>query len=92
MAGALDGITVIDLTKGPAGALATMFLGDHGAHVIRVLDDVAQLHRDGGYRVWDRGKDVVLCPPGNDDQHAEPALLATGDGRADESGAFMARS
>ncbi len=71
MAGALDGITVIDLTKGPAGALATMFLGDHGAHVIRVLDDVAQLHRDGGYRVWDRGKDVVLCPPGNDDQHAE---------------------
>ena len=38
MASALDGITVLDLTDGPAGALTTMFLCDHGARVIRVVD------------------------------------------------------
>ena len=37
MASALDGITVLDLTDDPAGALTTMFLCDHGARVIRVF-------------------------------------------------------
>ena len=37
MACALDGLTVLDLSTGPAAALATMFLGDHGARVVRLV-------------------------------------------------------
>jgi len=59
MAGALDGITVIDVSSGPAAALATMFLSDHGAKVIRVLDRDTPDFRDGGFVVWDRGKSAV---------------------------------
>jgi crotonobetainyl-CoA:carnitine CoA-transferase CaiB-like acyl-CoA transferase len=59
MASALNGITILDLTNGPAGALATMLLGDHGARVIRVVDRHAGTLRRGGYLVWDRGKECV---------------------------------
>ena len=59
MASALDGITVLDLTDGPAGALTTMFLCDHGARVIRVVDINDTVPRHGGYLVWDRGKECV---------------------------------
>ena len=59
MTSALDGITVLDLTSGPAGALATMFLCDHGARVIRVVDVQDTTPRRGGYLVWDRGKACV---------------------------------
>ena len=57
MASALDGITVLDLTDGPAGALTTMFLCDYGARVIRVVDSSDTTPRHGGYLVWDRGKE-----------------------------------
>ena len=56
MASALDGITVLELSHSPAGAMAGMFLCDHGARVIRLLDRDAPATRQGGYRVWDRGK------------------------------------
>jgi crotonobetainyl-CoA:carnitine CoA-transferase CaiB-like acyl-CoA transferase len=59
MASALDGMTILDLTEGPAGALATMLLCDHGARVIRVVDMHASALRRGGYLVWDRGKECV---------------------------------
>ena len=59
MASALDGITVLDLTDGPAGALTTMFLCDHGARVIRVVDSSDTTPRRGGYLVWDRGKECI---------------------------------
>ncbi|HEY7710861.1 MAG TPA: CoA transferase [Candidatus Entotheonella sp.] len=59
MASTLDGITVLDLTEGPAGALAAMLLGDHGARVIRVVDTHNTSPRRGGYLVWDRGKECV---------------------------------
>jgi crotonobetainyl-CoA:carnitine CoA-transferase CaiB-like acyl-CoA transferase len=59
MASALDGITVLDLTDGPAGALTTMFLCDHGARVIRVVDSSDTTPRHGGYLVWDRGKEYI---------------------------------
>ena len=59
MTSALDGITVLDLTSGPAGALTTMFLGDHGARVIRVVDVHDTTPRRGGYLVWDRGKECI---------------------------------
>lgn len=56
MASALDGITVLELSHSPAGAMAGMFLCDHGARVIRLLDSAEPATRRGGYRVWDRGK------------------------------------
>ena len=59
MASALDGITILDLTEGPAGALATMLLCDHGARVIRVVDRHVTTPRHGGYLVWDRGKECL---------------------------------
>jgi len=59
MARTLDGITVLDLSTRPAAALATMFLGDHGARIVRIIDRGASPHRDGGYAVWDRGKECV---------------------------------
>ena len=77
MAGALDGITVIDLTQGPAGALATMFMSDHGARVIRAIGDRSVLLRDGGYRVWDRGKEAVACR--TDEQASLAQLIAGAD-------------
>lgn len=77
MTGALDGITVVDLTRGKAGALATMFLSDHGARVIRVLDGQAELHRSGGYAVWDRGKMAVELADGEDADRAN--LIAGAD-------------
>ena len=61
MAGALDGITVLDLTQDAAGALATMFLCDNGARVIRIDGPRSDEVRDGpGYLVWDRGKERIF--------------------------------
>ena len=56
MASALDGITVLELSQTPAGAMAGMFLSDHGARVFRLLDSHEEPMRAGGFRVWDRGK------------------------------------
>ena len=60
MASALEGITVLDITQGMAGALATMMLCDNGARVVHVEtpDDDERQSRPG-YSVWDRGKESV---------------------------------
>jgi crotonobetainyl-CoA:carnitine CoA-transferase CaiB-like acyl-CoA transferase len=61
MAGALDGITVVDLTEGIAGALATMLLCDNGARVIRLEYQGSERKRQTPeYAVWDRGKESVF--------------------------------
>ncbi len=60
MPGALDGITVLDLTRGRPGALAGMFLCDNGARVIRLeLPDDENDRTQPIYLVWDRGKESV---------------------------------
>ena len=59
MACALDGITVLDLGTGPASALAAMLLGDQGARVVRLVAPGVPHLRDGGFVVWDRGKECV---------------------------------
>lgn len=71
MTTALDGIKVIDLSDGMAGALAGMFLCDNGARVIRVDTRGAEERRSNpGYAVWDRGKESVFldlsASPGDD--------------------------
>ncbi len=53
----LDGITILDLSTGPAAALATQIFSDQGARVIRVVEPEAPLFRDGGFVIWDRGKE-----------------------------------
>jgi len=55
----LDGITVLDLSTGPAAALATMFLSDMGARAMRAVGPAAPLFRDGGFTIWDRGKAAI---------------------------------
>jgi hypothetical protein len=59
MACALDGLTVFELGTGPAAAMATMFLGDQCARVVRVVKPGASHLREGGFIVWDRGKACV---------------------------------
>lgn len=65
MASALDGITILDLTNSPAGAMATMFLGEHGARILRVVDVHDTAPRRGGFLVWDRGKERVRLDLGH---------------------------
>ncbi|MFV0297734.1 MAG: CaiB/BaiF CoA transferase family protein [Hyphomicrobiaceae bacterium] len=56
MAGALHGLSVIEIGNGPAAALAGMFLSDHGAQVTRIVAPQDPDFREGGFVVWDRGK------------------------------------
>ena len=61
---ALDGITVIDLSTGLAGALASMFLADNGARVVRVaFCDEDVVRAPGIFAVYDRGKEVLRLDP-----------------------------
>jgi crotonobetainyl-CoA:carnitine CoA-transferase CaiB-like acyl-CoA transferase len=59
MACALDDMTVVDLSSGAAAALASMFLCDQGARVIRLIPPGTSHLREGGFVVWDRGKACV---------------------------------
>jgi crotonobetainyl-CoA:carnitine CoA-transferase CaiB-like acyl-CoA transferase len=78
MACALDGLTVLDLSAGPAAALATMFLGDHGARVVRLIAPGTPHLREGGFIVWDRGKACATL----DLDAALDGLDATGSAQA----------
>ena len=61
---ALDGITVIDLSTGLAGALASMFLADNGARVVRIaFRDEYVVRMPSIFAVYDRGKDVLRLDP-----------------------------
>ena len=93
MASALEGMTILDLTEGPAGALATMLLCDHGARVIRVVDRHATAPRRGGYLVWDRSKECIqldlarIEPP----PEGSRSPAATGQGRSEDPTDVYAR-
>jgi len=72
MAGVLDGIRVLDLTRGIAGPMTGMLLADYGADVVRVEppggDGLGHLP---GYVVWSRGKRRVALDLKNKSAHAE---------------------
>ena len=59
MTSILEGLTVLELGTGAASALASLFFTDHGARVVRVCAPADASPRDGGFIVWDRGKEVV---------------------------------
>ena len=61
---ALSGITVIDLSDGLAAALASMFMADNGARVIRVVSGDSEVVRKPDiFAIYDRGKEVVRLDP-----------------------------
>ena len=83
MARALDGITVLDLTDGMAGPMATMFLCDNGARVIRVDGPASADRSADAYAVWDRGKLSITLDlsagPESDDIATFRKLVASAD-------------
>ena len=67
---ALSGITVIDLSNGLAAALASMFMADNGARVIRVVfDDSEVVRKSDIFAIYDRGKEVVSLDPDSPSEH-----------------------
>lgn len=92
MTQALDGFTVLDLGTGAATAMASMFLADHGARVVRVMEGGGSLHRDGGFIVWDRGKAATrldlraACRDGSREQADWHRLVAGADIIVDDLG------
>jgi len=60
MPGALDGLKVLDLSWGIAGALGVLFLAEQGADVIKVEPPGGDPFRDyNGYAVWNRSRRSV---------------------------------
>ena len=102
MACALDGLTVLDLGSGPAAALATMFLGDNGARVVRLVAPGntaparGRLHRlgprqgvrDARSRCGARGNHGLTCPAG---RHAGGGVRAPRCRRRRAGGGLRAR-
>lgn len=72
MVSALQDITVLDLTQGKAGAMASMLLRDNGARVIRLEQPDADNDRSSAaFAIWDRAKESVSL----DIRQRRPALL-----------------
>ncbi len=66
MTTALDGIRVLELGSGTAGAMAGMLLAENGADVIRVEPPAGDPDRGRpGFRVWQRGKRSVVLDLGS---------------------------
>ncbi|WP_426323265.1 CoA transferase [Microbacterium sp. E-13] len=78
---ALAGVRVLDLSTGIAGPVATMFLADFGADVIRVDGPAPDPQATNpGYAVWHRNKRSVLVDPA---RHADLEWLAASVAGAD---------
>ena len=61
MAQVFDGITVLDLTSGRAGGVATMVMSDFGAEVIKVEPPGGEKFRSApGAIQWNRGKKSIV--------------------------------
>jgi crotonobetainyl-CoA:carnitine CoA-transferase CaiB-like acyl-CoA transferase len=59
--GSLDGVTVVDLSWGRAGPMATGLLADHGAAVLRVEPPGGDPYRSLVSRAaYDRGKQSLI--------------------------------
>ena len=57
MPGPVEGLRVVDFTRGLPGALTTMLLSDYGAEVVKVEEPEGDpLGNNPAFRVWNRGK------------------------------------
>jgi len=80
MNGVLDGISVVDLSWGTAGPIATMLLADSGASVTRVVPPAGDPFVTPASRVWDRQKRHVDLDATSRAGRAQlDALLAAAD-------------
>jgi crotonobetainyl-CoA:carnitine CoA-transferase CaiB-like acyl-CoA transferase len=80
MAGALDGIRVIDFGQYIPGPLAAMLLCDQGAEVIRVDPPGGPLWQTPANAVWNRGKkSIVLDLKQATDRGSARRLVASAD-------------
>ncbi|MCB2048005.1 MAG: CoA transferase [Novosphingobium sp.] len=85
MSGILSDLRVLDLSRGIAGPMTGMMLGDHGADVIRIeppggdwLEEVGRCRL--GYRTWHRGKRSIALDFTDDaDREVFLALAAHAD-------------
>ena len=71
MARLFEGLTVLDLTQGMAGAITTMVLADGGAEVIKIEPPQGDAtRREAAFVMWSRGKKSVVLdlktPTGSD--------------------------
>ena len=81
MAGALDGVRILDLTWGSAGPPGVLLLAEQGADVIKVEPPAGDPFRGyPGYKVWTRSRRSVRCDLKADaGREAFLALAATAD-------------
>ncbi len=80
MAGALNGIRVIDFGQYIAGPLAAQLLGDQGAEVIRIDPPGGPRWDTPANATWNRGKrSIVLDLKTEDGRGAARALIASAD-------------
>jgi crotonobetainyl-CoA:carnitine CoA-transferase CaiB-like acyl-CoA transferase len=81
MAGALDGIRILDLSWGIAGPLGVLLLAEQGADVIKVEPPGGDPFRVyDGYKVWTRSRRSVTCDLKSDAGAAAfRKLVATAD-------------
>jgi len=77
IASVLHEFTVLDLTEGSAGPVATMLLADHGADVVKVERPGGDPFREtAAYTVWNRSKRSVILDLRDDGDRATFAALA----------------
>lgn len=79
MQGACEGLSVLDLTQGMAGPLATMILADFGADVVRVEPPEGDpLWSDASYLLVQRGKQSISLDSRTESGRRALADLAAG--------------
>src|SRR4249920_2222597 len=76
----LDGVRVLDMTTGIAGAVATMLLAEAGADVVKVEQPGSDDRDRAGFGTWNRSKrSVVLALDDDGDRDVLEGLLAAAD-------------
>ena len=78
MTRALQGLRVVEISKGMAGGLAGMVLADHGAEVVRIEAPRPDPYvSEAGSRLWNRGKQRIALDLHDPHQGNEARALAS---------------
>lgn len=73
----LEGIRVVDFSRGLPGTLAAMILSDHGAEVVRVEPPTGDPERTkSAFPMWRRGQKSVVLDLHTEEGRARAAVLA----------------